>query len=227
MYKVAYKPLSLIEVYSEWDVKELWGEGGAAEANIITVFLCFAVGDAFGQLGPRAKEDTTDTAENRDVLLGVLVVKKLSELSEQGADIAVSVDDVSCLSQTNVTDLELGKLLRVVKVNVIDDREGAADGVSQATAASFIEAGCEAINYAKKQELPVLCSVFDKLLGTSKINFVSNFRRDLVWDLVFNTLLESEVLGSPTGGGEVRTSSALMVVWFLDDSVDINAFLVV
>ena len=227
MYKVAYKPLSLIAVYSEWDVKELWGEGGAAEADIITVFLCFAVGDAFGQLGPRAHEYTADTAGNRDVLFGVLVVEKLGELSEQGADITVSVDDVSCLGQTNVTDLELGKLLWVVKVDVIDDREGAAHGVSQATTASFIETGGEAIDDSKKQELPVLCFVFDSLLGASKINLVSDFRRDLVWDLVFDTLLESEVLGSPTGSGHVRTSSALMVIWFLDDSVDINAFLVV
>jgi len=42
--------------------------------------------------------------------------------------------------------LELSKLLWVVKIDVIDDREGATDGVSQATTAGFVETGGETIN---------------------------------------------------------------------------------
>ena len=223
MYKVAYKPLSLIALYSEWDVKELWGEGGAAEADIITVFFCLAVLDAFGQLWPRAEEHTADTAGNRDVLLGVLVVEKLRELCEQGANIAVGVDDVCCLGQTNVTDLELGKLLRVVKIDIIDDREGAPDGVGKATTAGFIETGGETIDDSEEQELPVLGCVFDSLFGTSNINYFGNFGRNFIREF----LLKSEVLGGPTDGSQVRTSGALMIIWFLDDSIDVNAFLMV
>ena len=104
--------------------------------------------------------------------------------------------------------MELSKLLWVVKIDVIDDREGATDGVSQATTAGCIETGGETINDTKKQELPVLGFVFDKLFSACDINFIGN----LVRDLVRKFLLKSEVLGSPTDGGHVRFSGALMVI---------------
>ena len=113
------------------------------------LFLCLAVLDAFGQLWPRAEEHTADTAGKCDVLLRVFVVEKLRELCEQGADITVSVDDVCSLGQTNITNLELSKFLWVIKIEVIDDREGVTDGVGQATTACFIETRGEAINNAK------------------------------------------------------------------------------
>ena len=117
--------------------------------------------------------------------------------------------------------MELSKLLWVVKIDVIDDREGATDGVSQATTAGFVETGGETINNTKKQELPVLGFVFDKLFSTCDINLIG----DCVRDLVRKFLLESVVIRSSTDGGHIRSSGALMVIRFLDDSVDVNAFL--
>merc|ERR1712038_277970 len=139
---------------------------------------------------------------------GGLLSACIEELCEQGADIAVGIDNVCCLGKTNVTDLELGKLLRVVKIDVIDDREGAPDGVSQATTAGFIETGGETIDDSEEQELPVLSCVFDSLFGTSNINYFGNFGRNFIREF----LLESEVLGSPTDGSQVRTSGALMII---------------
>ena len=104
--------------------------------------------------------------------------------------------------------MELSKLLWVVKIDIIDDREGATDGVSQATTAGFVETGGETINNTKKQELPVLGSVFDSLFSACDINFIGNRVRDLVRKF----LLESVVLGSPTDGCHIRSSGALMVI---------------
>ena len=108
--------------------------------------------------------------------------------------------------------MELSEFLWVIKIEVIDDREGVTDGVGQATTACFIETRGEAINDSKKQELPVLRSIFDKLFGACEINFIGNFGRDFVRNLGRDALLESEVLGSSTDSSKVRTSGALMVI---------------
>ena len=120
-------------------------------------------------------------------------------MCEQGADITVGVDDVCSLGQTNVTDLKLGELRWVIKIDVIDDREGATDGVGQATAAGFVETGGKAINATEEQELPVLGRVFDERFYGPNVDLIlqiAGISRDII-----NTLPESEVLGGPADGG--------------------------
>jgi len=81
------------------------------------------------------------------------------------ADIAVSVDDVGSLGETNVGDVELSDLSGIVDLDVVDNGETIADSLGETTTALLVEVGGEAIDDTEEEHLVVGGGIGKSLLG--------------------------------------------------------------
>ena len=133
---------------SQLGIEEEGGELTAAVADIVADTSLFAEGHAFTVRSPGAGEDTNDAGGEHDVLIGVLVVHKGRVLLGHVSSVTVGEHSVGGLSQADVSQVEFGKLVWHVEVNVCEHIESAGHAFSERVTAVSVEGGSEAIDGA-------------------------------------------------------------------------------
>lgn len=76
----------------------------------------------------------------------------------------MSVDDVGSLSQANVSQVELGEVLRLIDLVSVQNTEAALDHVDEASFAVLVVVADEALDDADQHALVVGGAVADELL---------------------------------------------------------------
>ena len=164
--------------YSKAGIKEDRGEFSVAGTDHVAVSPLFAFRSAVGKLTNGVDKGATNTWENDDILIWVLVIGEGSELRCQRASIAKSVDDVGSLSETNGGNVELGGVLGQPNLPRVHDWKSIADSLGKARSAILVEARGEAIDDSNQKGLIVSRVVSDEIRSRLRGNVrLTKFRR--------------------------------------------------